>query len=199
MAMNEQDYKTAGIQLLPKGLAWRQSANGVLGKLLGGLGITWAKVDAEASQALNEMNPQWATVMLEEWEQMLGLPECNQTDQTLSERQNAAGNKWHLKGSLSPWFYAEWVAEAFGYDIEIVAHHPHHCLRGCNYPLYSDEYDSRADVYVRINSENPYRYFNTQDRVNDPLLIGTKTIVECILQKYKPAHIELYFHYEQGE
>jgi|GEM_PF-655938 len=197
MAMTEKDYETASVQLLPKGLAWKQMLNGTLGKLFGGLAIQWAKIDAEASQALNEMNPQWSTVMLDEWEEQLNLPECNQTGQTLSERQNAAGYKWHLKGSLNPWFYAEWIGAAFGYDIEIIAHHPHHCLRACNYPLYSDEYDSRADVYVRIDSGSPYRYFNVQDRVNDPLLIGQKSIVECILQKYKPAHIELHFHYEE--
>src|SRR5699024_12736920 len=127
----------------------------------------------------------------------LQLAEWHRTGQTLAERQKGYGYKRHLKASLNPWLDPEGIGDAYGYDIELTAHHPHHCLRACNYPLYSEEYDSRADVYVRIDSGSPYRYFNVQDRVNDPLLIGQKSIVECILQKYKPAHIELHFHYEE--
>lgn len=199
MALTEKDYKEASYKLIPKGLAWRNMLSGVFGNLLYGLSKTWAQIDTDANRALDENNPQWSTSMLAEWEDLLNLPECGQLGQTLRERQNSAGYKWHLKGSLSPYFYQEWMRQAFGYDIEIVSYHTHHCLRGCDYPLYTEEHGATSDVYVRIDSEVPYRYLNTQDRVNDALVIGSRSIVECILNKYKPAHIEFNFHYEVKE
>ena len=199
MAMNDQDYKEVSHKLLPKGLAWRNMLNGSFGCLLSGLSKTWSQLDYDANQALSEMNPQWSSVMLPEWEELLNLPECNQTGQTLTERQNAAGYKWHLKGSLNPNFYMEWIKDAFGYEIEIVTYHQHHCLRGCNYPLYTSREDTRGDVHVYIRGASAYRYFTVQDRANDPLIIGSTSIVECILNKYKPAHVELVFHYEDEE
>ncbi|UNM95658.1 DUF2313 domain-containing protein [Ignatzschineria rhizosphaerae] len=197
--MSEKDYQDAGLKLLPNGLAWSKKLTGTFSKLFAGIGSTFAQIDAEANQAINETNPAWANVMLPEWEELLALPECGQTGQTLAERQKAAGYKWHLKGSLNYKFYEDWIKGAFGYDIEIVTRHPHHCMRPCNYPLYSDEYKSRAEVYIRISSDSPYRYFNVQDRVNDPLVIGQPSIVECILNKYKPAHMEFIYHYEKKE
>ncbi|PWD89606.1 hypothetical protein DC081_09155 [Ignatzschineria cameli] len=199
MAMTDQNYKEVGIKLLPNGLAWNKSSGNVIKKLFSGLAKMWAEIDAEANRALNETNPQWSTLMLPEWEDLLGLPECNQTGQTIEERRDAAGYKWHLKGSLNPYFYMEWLAEAFGYEVTIVAYHQHHCLRACNYPLYTRREESRDDVYVYIKSKNPQRYFNVQDHANDPLRIGATNIVECILNKYKPAHVELMFQYEDEE
>lgn len=199
MEMNDKSYKEAGLQLLPRGLAWNKTLGGVFDRLFGGIAKMWAEIDANAKKSLQEMNPQWSTTMLPEWEALLDLPECNQTGQTLIERQNAAGYKWHLKGSLNPYFYMEWLAEAFGYEVEIVAYHQHHCLRGCNYPLHRSRENSKGNVHVNIKANNPQRYFNVQDRANDPLRIGATNIVECILNKYKPAHIELLFSYENEE
>lgn len=199
MDVKEKSYQEAGLKLLPRGLAWNRSPDSFFGKLFAGFAKMWAEIDADANRALNEMNPQWSTVMLEEWEELLGLPECQQIGQTLEERRNAAGYKWHLKGSLNPYFYIEWLADAFGFEIEIEAYHQHHCLRACNYPLYQRREEWRDDVYVNIKAKNPQRYLNVLDPVNEALRIGAPNIVECILNKYKPAHIELIFRYEEDE
>lgn len=194
MAMNEHNYREVSLKLIPTGLAWRKATEGTLGKLLGGLANTWAKIDADGEKALSEMNPQWAETMLPEWENLLGLPECGLTGQTLKERQDAAGTKWHFKGSLNYKFYEAWMLKGYGYKIKIVERFPHHCLRGCDYPLWDYEYKWRVDVYVEETS--PYRYFNVQDKANDPLRFGQTSILECLLNKYKPAHIHFIFHYD---
>ena len=190
------DYLRSSQQLLPQGLAWRRGNSGTLTAILSAFSLDYGLVNETGDSLLYEMHPQWSTLLLAEWEALLGLPECGKLGQSIAERQDAAGAKWHWHGSLNYKAY-EKLAAINGYDVEIVETHPHHCLRGCDYPLYNLEYRWIVEVFVR--SKNTIRYFDTTDTANDPLYFGQTSVVECLLNRYKPAHIEFLFYYDDDE
>lgn len=190
------DYLRASQQLLPRGLAWRRGSDGVLTAILSAFAIDYALVNETGDQLLSEMHPQWSVLMLPEWEALLGLPECGQIGQSIFERQNAAGAKWKWHGSLNYKAYEQFAA-LHGYTIRVVETHPHHCLRGCDYPLYNLAYSWIVEVFVE--SKNTIRYFDTTDTARDPLYFGQISAIECLLGRYKPAHIEFQFYYDNED
>jgi uncharacterized protein YmfQ (DUF2313 family) len=75
-------------------------------------------------------------LLLDEWEEYLELPECEQASGTVDDRRRAVVEKYHRKGGLAPW-QIEAVAAALGFIIRVNVILPtiacvaacHHCTR----------------------------------------------------------------------
>lgn len=194
MVISKYDlYLDASMQLMPTGKAWNHSLNSVLAKTLGAYAHTWVRIDEDIDQLLPEFRPITSNIMLNRWEEMLGLPECGNNDKALDERRKTANSKFYGYGGSMNYRNYEELAKERGYDVEIKVVHPHHCLRACNYPLYNYVYEWTVEVH--IHGYRSYRYFNVQDTVNTELRVGRDSEIECFFNRYAPASKEFVFIY----
>ncbi len=75
MALSAAAYARQLKQLLPRGKVWLLDAGSWISQTLLGVSDELARVDARAEDLIEEADPRTATETLEEWEDMLGLPD----------------------------------------------------------------------------------------------------------------------------
>ena len=192
MAMTPSDYQRAGLQLLPNGYAWNKEAGSENSKLQLGFGHEFARVESTAESLLREVLPSESMWLLAEWEAFAGLPDCT-TDETatIDMRHHALSAKIRMSPSLCALFL-EKIAADRGYKIKIVDKYPHHCMRNVNYPL--NPWHNWWIVYVRVFGYTSHR-MTVLDNVKTYLNVNDYGDLQCLLERYKPAHIN--FIYEE--
>ncbi|WP_325893034.1 putative phage tail protein [Grimontia sp. NTOU-MAR1] len=134
-------------QLMPQGIAWPRDLDANQTRLLRALATSLADIDALTDALQQETTPEQSRLLLGEYEQYLGLPECSEQPLSLMERQAIAVEKDLRKGRLQAW-NIEQRAKDLGFRITVKEHFPHHCLRGCTYPLYEEKYRHLLRVIV---------------------------------------------------
>lgn len=177
MAITYTPWQWAFLQLLPSGLAWDKRPQSTLSALALAVSNVLAATADDAGQMLYERFPSSSKWFLDEWEAFLGLPDCSSENGTIPERQLAAANKMRMTGSLNRRFY-EWLAKQYGYEVEL---------------LDSDE--GQWVTRVNILNVREYRNATVLDNVLTPLRIFESGAIECLLEKYKPAHQIFLFSY----
>lgn len=190
MAMTAEHYQQAGLALLPLGLAWSRSPDSQLGKLMLGLGDELARIDALGDRLLDEVFADNAFMLLPDWEGFAGLPDCPAADDlTIDNRRLALAAKLKMTGSLCTKFFEQLAAER-GYSVKIREYYPHHCMRPCTYPLYPESNWWTAYVYVSA----PFlHYMTVLDGVTTRLKVYDYGDLECLLDRYRPAHIHFIY------
>lgn len=193
MAMTPQHFQRSGLQLLPTGRAWTRNPESDLGRLMLATGEELARVDDVNDALLNEMFADRAFMLLDDWEEFVGLPDCSiDKDSSIDARRRAVKSKVVMTGSLCNQFY-ERLAAKRGYNIRLVEHYPHHCLRDCTYPLYPEI--SWFRVYVHVFDRNT-QFATVLDNCQQRLRIADAGDLECLLERYTPAETEFIFIYE---
>lgn len=193
MAMTAQDYQQSGLHLLPNGKAWTKAPDGSLAQLMLATGDEFARIDNVNDALLNEMHPDRAFMLLESWDDFAGLPDCSiDREATIESRRSALKTKLTMAGSLCIPFY-EQLAASRGYSITLVECYPHHCLRGCNYPIYPEKNWFRVFVYVASTVSH---YSTVLDNCKQRLRVADAADLECLLERYAPAETEFIFIYE---
>lgn len=190
MAMTPEQYQQAGLALLPIGRAWTRSPDSQLGKLMLDLGDELARIDTTGDRLLGESFVDNAFMLLPDWEAFAGLPDCPAGDDlTIDNRRLALAAKLKMTGSLCTRFFEQLAAER-GYNVRILDHYPHHCMRPCNYPLYPEENWWIAYVYIGA----PFLHNMTVlDGVTTRLKVYDYGDLECLLDRYRPAHIHFVY------
>lgn len=193
MAMNVQDYQQSGLNLLPNGKAWPKMPGSLLAQLMLATGEEFARVDSVNDALLNEIHPDRAFILLNDWEDFAGLPDCSiDRDATIDSRRSALKTKLTMAGSLCIPFY-EQLAASRGYSITLVERYPHHCLRDCNYPLYPEANWFRVFAYV---TSTVTHYSTVLDNCRQRLRVADAADLECLFERYAPAETEFIFIYE---
>lgn len=193
MAMMASDYQRSGLDLLPSGKAWPKTLDTNLAKVMLATGEEFARIDSINDGLLNEMYPDRAFILLDEWEDFAGLPDCSiDKESSIESRRKALKAKLTMSGSLCNGFY-EQLAASRGYTITLVEHYPHHCLRDCTYPIYPEINWFRVFVYVASSFA---RYATVLDNCKQRLRIADAGDLECLLERYAPAETEFVFIYE---
>lgn len=195
--MTADDYQRALMQLLPTGLAWSQVTGSTLGKLLLALADDFVRADSNTEIiATRETMPGTSQWMLEDWEACLGLPDCGELADSVPQRQAAAQAKFTMAPSLNINFYEE-LALANGYVIKIEQLFPHHCLRSCMYPLIPHKV--RFVAYVIVLNQVDYYRATCIDNCMTPLLVYESGELQCLLERYGPAHEQFIYYYPNIE
>ncbi|EOV0971315.1 putative phage tail protein [Edwardsiella piscicida] len=171
-------HQRALMLLLPDGKAWNKAPETPLASLCGGLSQSSARVSEAGRQLLHERFPSSATLLLTDWERFLGLPDCDIGDAGVAERQNYAANKMRLKPSVNRYFYIELAAQ-YGFRIEITT-----------------APESQWVSIITIKDHITYRNMNVLDHVLTPLRVYDAGILECLLNRYKPAWQEFRYVYD---
>ncbi|MBV7262553.1 DUF2313 domain-containing protein [Photobacterium sp. WH24] len=182
-------------QLMPQGMAWSRDNDANQTKLLRALAKHLAELDTSCDSMAREMLPNQTQTLLEDYEQYLGLPECENASETITDRRQAVVMKDRRKGGLATW-QIEQLAADLGFDVTVEEIFPHHCLRDCMYPLHPERYRH----VLRVTVHNlPNARMTCLDHVLTPLVSNNAGILECTLNRYKLAGKYYEFIYEQQE
>jgi len=119
-----EDYKNAMIALSPTGACWPTDNESNWVKLLYGLSEEFARVDTSCVTLLDEEFPNTSTILLENWERVVGLPDAfSNPDASIEERQAAVLFKLQARGGQSK-EYLEGLIETLGFENTIVECNP---------------------------------------------------------------------------
>ena len=213
------DYASALADLLPYGQAWPRWSDSTLMKTIRGLAQAWGFVDRRAADLLEqESDPRKAIELLPDWERNWGLPDpCFRQAQTIDQRHALLIMKMTLLGGQSRDFFIG-IAAWLGYEITITEYSPFECgisqagdTRGMiawndtpgQHPEMTDfrwqigppEMRFYWTVHVINAPLNWFRSSSGQAGVDPHLRIGYAKDLECLLDRWKPAHTDIVYDY----
>ncbi|HII0646831.1 TPA: YmfQ family protein [Salmonella enterica subsp. enterica serovar Yopougon] len=194
--MGMTTYQRVFLQLLPTGLAWNKDSDSTLAKLSGALADSPERDAGSIASVLTERFPDQSTVLLEDWEKWLGLPDCTSAGQTVEERRTAAAEKYRMVGSLNRQFYID-LAARYGFDIEIESFSDGAyatCLDNCRTRLRKNY--GRFTSHIIVKNHIDYRNATVLDNCLTPLRVYSGGVLECLFDKYKPAHQVFIYIYQ---
>lgn len=204
------DYAQALLSLLPQGQAWPKNPGTTLQKACTGLALYWGYVDSRAADLLEiESDPRFATLeqLFPDWERNWGLPDpCFFHDHgDLQSRRAILMLKMTLIGGQSREFFY-WVAQQLGYSIKIREYAPF--MVGVS--QVGDVKDDAGFPRWTIGPQEMRFYWTVdvarirliwfrvgagQSGIDPHLRMGTPEDLECLLNKWKPAHTEIVFDF----
>ena len=192
MKYSAEHYRTQLIALLPRGIIWESEAGSVLYNVIDAIAQQFARVDSRLTQLIEETDPRTTSEMLTDWERAYGLPDaCTDEVDTIAERLNVLYQKVTATGGQSRQYYID-VAAALGFEITIDEFRPFTVESNVDYALYS----TQSRFYWRVNApEETVRYFTVDSSAAEPLSDWGNEILECVINRLKPAHTTAIFSY----
>lgn len=194
------DYRNAALALLPSGWAWPRDPDSIMGKFWLAVALTLFRLHVRICVLLRtESYPSASFELLPDWERAVGLPDdCTGAAASIEERRDAVAAKLASRGGQTIAFYSA-LAAAYGYEITIREWRP-----------FVFGWSRFGDLRWAMAAPNIRHYWSvavTEPRVTwfrmgssqvgwDPhARITRATDLECLLNRYKPAHTTLIFDY----
>lgn len=187
------DFKHALQALLPHGRVWPRTEDNIQSKVAAGITKIYERSTDRANQLLVDAFPATTYELLPEWESSLGLPDpCQGLDASVEGRRNQVVARYVAEGGQSVPYFIKFAAD-LGYVITITEYAPFRCGGRCGTPLYGDDW---AHVW-QVNAPTfTINYFRTGiSGAGEYLASWGNTVLQCELQKLKPAHTILIFSY----
>lgn len=183
--------------LLPPGIALdaKFEEDSELYPVIEALSAEVSRADCRATALIDEALPDTTTELLEDWERMLGLPESciPEAFSTIGQRRNMVLFKLRLIGQQDPAFYIE-LAAVLGYTITITEFSAARAgLLRTGERLIGPDWLFWWQVNTALNTIFEFRA--GQSQAGDALRQWGDDGLECILNKYKPAHTRILFSY----
>lgn len=216
------DYVFPFLRLLPQGIAWPKEVSNVLYKVVRGLAKIWGYVDGRAGDLLErESDPRKTIEILDWWERAWGLPDpCFPAATTIGERQRMLVLYMTWLGGQSRKYFTELMAW-LGFTIEIKEWAPFMCgVSRCGdtrpttidgsgrtivdttkqFRWYIGPAEQRFAWSANIGSVSVvwFRAASGQAGVDPHLRMGIPEDLQCLLNRWKPAHTELVFDFSQS-
>ncbi|WP_099071043.1 putative phage tail protein [Nostoc linckia] len=192
--MDVSDYKQELYALLPQGLAWTREPDSTLDKLLTAFAEELARVDGRVQDYLREIYPLNAVELLTDWEAEAGLPNpCSGLGETTLIRQQQILQQVAATGGQSRAYYIE-TAQRLGFKITIREYDPSYAdVMGADQPLIGEEWQFAWQVQAPTQS---ITYFEAdRSGADEPLAYWGNTLLECVIERLKPAHTVVIFSY----
>jgi uncharacterized protein YmfQ (DUF2313 family) len=178
--------------LLPRGLLWSAPADGVLDRMLRGFSDELVRVDARGDDLIREADPRTTNQLLVDFERVLGLPDsCVSDNQSVAERRLAVVAKITNLGGQSRQFFID-VAAAAGYTVTLTEFRPLICEMDCESPVCDDDWAFAWQVNGALNT---VLESTCESPCEDPLGSWGNERLECVIERYKPAHTVVLFSY----
>ena len=177
MGLSASDYYNQLVALLPSGPAWDIAPNSLLSEFLDAWSQEFARIQTRADTLVNEFDPFLTSELLTDYERVFGLPtDClTNTALNLTQRHANLVTQMTSTGGQTAAYYVALAARA-GYTITIT--------------------DFISPNVWRVNTTlNTINYFTVNGGVNEPLAIWQNTTLECLINRYKPAHTQALFAY----
>lgn len=202
-------YKKLLKRLFPKGRAWQFVKDSEQDKLLEGLAAEPCRIDERGRDFLNEMDPNTTFEMLDNWERLLKIPdECtpDDADPTLQERRTRILQKLTTGGGQNDDFYIL-IAAQLGYDVGVFDVQNFRDFRvgistvgepltNSTEPNGTTNSTGWAFTFQIVGPADLVRYFRVgQSTVGDRLVLVENDTLECVIEKFKPAHTNVLFSF----
>lgn len=193
MGLSTNDYLQQLRGLLPQGPAWPRDNDSLLTKLLTAFSEEFSRVDNRIDDLLNEADPRTTLEMLSEWESLCGLPDpCTGPLIGLQARRDAVVTRLTTIGGQSIAFF-EALGASIGYDIEVTEEEVHTCMSDCMAPINGQPW--RFVWNVTVSQADTPRVFTCMDECTMPLRVWGDELLECVINRVKPAHTLVRFIY----
>lgn len=218
-----EEYRDKFLDLLPLGSAWNKYENSVLWTAIYGFAEIWGNpVDIRASDLLEvESDPRQTYELLSDWERNFGLPDsCFTKPQTVAQRQAALVERMTMLGGQSRQFFINYAAQ-LGFNIAISEFRPfmlgfdrcgdNRVFGDGTNPMLNDMfvlgylpvYDPNGKRIARgeiseqpcFGLATPETRFWWQVHVHSIPPNGNLTDIQCILERWKPAHTQIVYDY----
>lgn len=189
------DYLEQLKTLLPPGQAFPREAGTTLHRLLDGMSIELARVDARGEALPLEANPSTASEMLSDWERVAGLPDkcAGVLEETLQGRRNALVSKLASTGGQSEDYFIG-VAAALGYQVTVEEFRPFRAgLSVAGDTISNGPWVFTWRLHAPLVTIIPFRA--GQSVAGERLRSWGNDTLECKLNQIKPAHTILLFAY----
>jgi len=197
MAYSVSEYLQLLLNLLPHGKAWSRSPDGGFYKLFHGQAAELNRVDVRSDKLKREIDTRYTVELLTDHEKDLGLPDdCISQAQSLLQRRQNVHAKFIEEGGLHAQSYID-LASDLGYIITIEDLAPAWAGIVCA----GDPCGPQINIFsVKINitlSPDDWIYFVSGASQCGDLLVAVAdtSALQCILNKFKPAHISFYWDY----
>jgi len=215
-----KDYLQMLISLLPRGDIWQINKGSHLDKLFTAHAHELSRLDGETYRFIREMNPLFSIEALEDWERVLGLPDtCLGSEQTIYMRRLMVLRKLMRGQSFSKKYLLD-ICKLMGYEEAYITDFSPFmvdigkvgdalndavgggCLDETKKPpefmpeLTIDNYAGWRFVILLHLGKTQIRHFQVDSaKTEDRLRTWGNGIIECIINREKPAHIFVLFGY----
>lgn len=207
------DYGIELLTFLPQGQAWPREPGSTLVNACLGLAYTYGFVDSRAADLLErESDPRHTIELLPDWEQAWGLPDpCFPTATTIAERQKMLVLYMTWMGGQSRDYYIK-LMEFIGYEVNYVGEYAPF-MAGISrvgetrptmldgngktvidtkktFRWYIGPAEQRFSWFINVGGATLtwFRAGSGQAGVDTHLKIGIPQDIQCLLNRWKPAH-----------
>jgi len=193
------DYANVMADLLPVGAVWPRDADSVQQRVIGALAVEWARVSAAICELLAEAFPCGALQALPDWERIAGLPDpCTGPLETIQQRQAAVCAAFAARGGSSIAYFED-LAARLGFIVHIQTFQPFRAsVSRAGDPLFSEQW---AHVWlVQVEGGTQVIYFRASvSAAGEPLATWGNKLLECVFERYKPAHTVLLWAFREND
>lgn len=197
--MKLSDYKEMIWGLFPQGKAWTREKNNTLEKFVTAIAAECVRIDGKSTALHSEADPRTTHELLEDWEKDFGLPdECTPLASTMQGRRAAVMAVRNQERSLRKQVILS-AAAALGEDIDINEWHPFVCgISECGSSDMLGDENVRFACTITVFGY-PIRWFEAGVSVCGDALGSWTDAAEliCRINKIKPAHVKIFFDYEE--
>lgn len=180
--------------LLPPGDAWPRDPGATLTRLLDAIAGELAGIGARAADLIIEADPRVSGELLTDWERVCGLPDpCAGAlgDQPLAGRRERVVQRLTSRGGQSRAFFVR-LAAALGYEITITEFRSFTCQSYCDDSLDPDPWR----FVWRVNAPAvTVQAMSCESGCDEALRTWGNEVLECSIQRFKPAHTHVLFGY----
>ena len=179
--------------LLPPGMAWPRDVDALITHALRVLCPISQRLNDRAANLVVDAFPGTTTELLPEWEASVGLPDpCAGLAPTIELRRAQVVARLVASGGQSvPYLTA--VAAALGYAITITEFAPSRF--GQNFGLPFGGTDWAFAFQVNAPTFTIERFEFGEGTFGEPFAYWTNTVLQCELERLKPAHTTILFNY----
>jgi len=192
MALTSADYLQQLQDLLPQGPAWPRDPDALVTKILYNFADEFARVDIRIDDLLNEADPRTTFELLTDWERVCGLPDgcVGEQDGLQARRAAVLGRLTSIGGQSIDYF--ESLAATIGYTITITEYEVHDCEDDCDTQINEETWAYVFDVNAATTT---VRELDCEDDCDTALAIWGNALLECMINRLKPAHTLAIFKY----
>jgi len=189
------DFRTALLNLLPRGRVWSRDPDGMPYQMAGVWAASFLRSAQAAGNLIADAFPSSTVNLLPEWENTLGLPDpCAGESPTVELRRAQVVARLTDNGGASVSYFVAF-AKTLGYDITITQFAPARADFLCaDEPVYDPFW-----AYVwRVNAGSvTVNYFAADvSYADDALATWGNAVLECEITARAPAHTIVLFAYD---
>lgn len=187
------DYYNELAALLPSGAAWDVESPSVLIKFLDAWSQEFGRAQAHIDSLVDEVDPRSTFGLLPDYERIFDLPTTCMYGiaQTLQQRHNALVSQMTSAGGQSRAYFIA-LAAAAGFAITITEFTPFNVGMTIDNSIFGEDW--RFAWQINAPPVTATSFLMTSG-VDEALATWGNTLLECVINRFKPAHTIVIFSY----